>query len=120
MAAIRPVSGTSRALISSSAARSGGSTAPRIRPGDQLFQERRFHGYKLADTKFAGPTMFSSGDTVHRNQHGAPVAKERSTAIRYLAAEAEKRGMFRDQLKPIHRWTSDELEQDREAPAPTG
>ena len=48
----------------------------------------------MTDTKFAGPTMFSRGDTVHRNQHGNLVAKARSTAIRYLAAEAEKRGMY--------------------------
>src|SRR5262245_18030825 len=48
-----------------------------IRPGDHLTQTRRFDGYKVADTKFAGPTLFSRGDTVHRNQHGALVAKER-------------------------------------------
>ena len=84
---------------------------PRIRPGDRLFQQRRFDGYKLADTKFAGPTMFSRGDTVHTNQHGAPVAKERATAIRYLASEAEKRGMFNAQTAPIKRWTSEELKQ---------
>ena len=59
-----------------------------VRPGDKLFQERRFHDYKVADTKFAGPTMFPRGDTIHRNQHGALVARERSTAIRYLAEEA--------------------------------
>ena len=41
-----------------------------IRPGDKLFQERRFHDYKVVETKFAGPTMFSRGDTVHTNQHG--------------------------------------------------
>src|SRR3546814_7329780 len=51
---------------------------PGVRPGDKLVQERRFDGYKVADTKFAGPTVFTRGDTVHRNQHGAPVAKERS------------------------------------------
>ena len=61
-----------------------------IRPGDKLFQERRFYDYKVTDTKFAGPTMFSRGDTTHRNQNGALVAKARSTAIRYLAAEAER------------------------------
>ena len=55
-----------------------------VRPGDKLFQERRFHDYKVTETKFAGPTMFSRGDTVHTNQHGALVARERSTAIRYL------------------------------------
>jgi acyl dehydratase len=84
---------------------------PRIRPGDRLSQERRFHGYKVRDTQFAGPTMFSSGDTLHTNQHGAPVAKERSTSIRYLAAEAEKRGFFASQLQPIRRWTRNELEE---------
>jgi hypothetical protein len=61
--------------------------------------------------RFAGPTMFSSGDTVHTNQHGALVAKERSTSIRHLAAEAERRGFFANQLQPIRRWTRDELEQ---------
>jgi acyl dehydratase len=82
---------------------------PRIRPGDQLFQERRFHDYKIADTRFAGPTMFSRGDTIHRNQHGMTVAKARSTGIRYLAAEAEKRGMYQKKLPPKPRWTGAQL-----------
>jgi acyl dehydratase len=81
----------------------------RVRPGDKLFQERRFHDYKVTDTKFAGPTMFSRGDTLHRNQHGTIVAKSRSTAIRYLAEEAERRGMYANQLGPIKRWSPDEL-----------
>jgi len=83
----------------------------RIRPGDHYTQERRFDGYKLAETKFAGPTMFSRGDTIHYNQHGALVAKERATAIRYLVAEAAKRSMFQKQLTPIRRWTAEELKQ---------
>src|SRR6267142_3566329 len=83
----------------------------RIRPGDRLFQQRRFDGYKISDTKFAGPTMFSRGDTIHTNQHGALVAKERAIAIRYLAAEAERRGMFENQLTPIRKWTRKELMQ---------
>ncbi|MGB8364639.1 MAG: MaoC family dehydratase N-terminal domain-containing protein [Rhizomicrobium sp.] len=80
-----------------------------VRPGDQLFQERRFYDYKVVETKFAGPTMFSRGDTIHTNQHGALVAKERSTAIRYLATEAEKRGMYENQLGAVRRWTNEEL-----------
>ena len=48
-----------------------------VRPGDKLFQERRFYDYKVTDTKFAGPTMFSRGDTTHRNQHGSLIAKAR-------------------------------------------
>jgi acyl dehydratase len=81
----------------------------RVRPRDQLFQERRFHDYKITDTKFSGPTMFQRGDTIHTNQYGALVAKERSTSIRYLAAEAERRGMYENQLAPTRRWMHEEL-----------
>ena len=82
-----------------------------IRPGDKLLQQRRFDGYKITDTKFAGPTVFSRGDTVHRNQHGALVAKERSTAIRYLIEEARKRGMYDKAQRTPKKWTSQELEE---------
>ena len=81
----------------------------RVRPGDKLFQERRFHDYKVVDTKFAGPTMFSRGDTIHTNQNGTLVAKERSTAIRYLAAEAEKRGMYQSTAGTKKHWSNAEL-----------
>src|SRR5262245_34521175 len=36
---------------------------PRVRPGDKLTLERMLFDYKVRDTKFAGPTMFSRGDT---------------------------------------------------------
>lgn len=84
---------------------------PRVRPGDKLTQAARFHGYKVAETKFAGPTMFSSGDTTHTNQHGVLVAKERSTAIRYLAEEARKRGMYEQDDQPVRRWSAEELKE---------
>ena len=80
-----------------------------VRPGDKLFQERRFHDYKVTDTKFAGPTMFSRGDTTHTNQRGVLVARERATSIRYLATEAGKRGMFESQAGTVKRWTATEL-----------
>ena len=73
--------------------------AARCAPGDKLFQKRRFHDYKVVETKFAGPTMFSRGDTIHTNQNGVLVARERSTAIRYLYEEAKKRG----DLEPTRR-----------------
>jgi acyl dehydratase len=82
-----------------------------IRPGDHFSHQRRFDGYKLAETKFAGPTLFSRGDTIHFNQHGSLVAKERATAIRYLVAEAERRSMFQRQLTPIRKWRREELQQ---------
>jgi hypothetical protein len=53
--------------------------------------------------------MFSRGDTVHVNQHGALVARERSTAIRYLRSEATKRGLYESQLGEIRSWTEAEL-----------
>lgn len=81
-----------------------------IRPGDKLVQERRFDGYKITDTKFAGPTMFSRGDTIHRNQHGSLVAKERATAIRYLVSEAVKRGMYDNRENTVKMWADDELQ----------
>jgi acyl dehydratase len=80
---------------------------PRLKPGDRLTQQRRFHDYKVTDTKFAGPTLFSRGDTLHLNQHGTPVCKERSTSIRYLAAEAERRRMLNAGKAP--RWTRAQL-----------
>jgi len=83
---------------------------PRIVPGDRIEHERIFQGYKMAETKFAGPTMFSYGDTFHRNQRGELIAKARSTSVRYLAAEAEKRGFYREQA-PAPRWTRAALEE---------
>lgn len=80
-----------------------------VRPGDRLVQERIFLDYKVAETKFAGPTMFSRGDTIHRNQRGDLVAKARSTAIRYLAEEAEKRGMYEAMAGEKRRWTRAEI-----------
>jgi acyl dehydratase len=80
----------------------------RIRPGDKLTQERRLDGYSVAETKFAGPTVFTRGDTVHRNQHGALVAKERATAIRYLREEARKLGMYDRKALAPKRWSAEE------------
>ena len=81
---------------------------PRIFPGDRLDHERVFKGYKLAQTKFAGETMFSWGDTIHRNQRGESVATARSTSVRYLAEEARKRGFY-GQTAPAPTWTQDAL-----------
>lgn len=82
-----------------------------IRPGDKLTQERSFAGYKLADTAFSGPTMFADGDTVHRNQHGSLVAKERATSIRYLIDEAAKRAVYGKASRPPKLWTKAEIDE---------
>ena len=80
---------------------------PRIEPGDHLRQERMLYDYRVTETKFAGPTMFSRGDTTYINQHGEMVAKQRSTSIRYLAEEARKRAQFSEKDDP--EWSDDAL-----------
>jgi len=65
--------------------------------------------YRVTHTKFAGPTMFSRGDTTYKNQRGQTVAKQRSTSIRYLASNARTLHSFADQeQEPV--WTPEELE----------
>ncbi len=80
-----------------------------IRPGDKLTQERRFDGYDIAQTGFAGPTMFARGDTIHTNQMGELVARERATAIRYLVEEAKKRAVYDKEKRAPKVWTNAEL-----------
>jgi acyl dehydratase len=67
---------------------------PRVRPGDKLVCHRMPYDYKLADTKFAGPTCFQRGDTLYINQKGERVALQRSTAIRYRVQGAKDKDMF--------------------------
>jgi acyl dehydratase len=81
----------------------------KVRPGDKLFQKRRFDGYDVKDTSFAGPTVFTRGDTEHRNQNGVLVARERATAIRYLVDEANKRKVYGKEKASPKRWDKQEL-----------
>ena len=81
---------------------------PRIKPGDLISQERMLFDYKVTQTKFAGPTMFSRGDTTYINQNGKLVAKQRSTSIRYVAAQARELGLFADSVEK--EWSDEELE----------
>lgn len=80
---------------------------PRIEPGDRIKGERMLFDYRVTETKFAGPTMFSRGDTTYINQRGEMVAKQRSTSIRYLAEEARKRAQFNEKDDP--EWSDDAL-----------
>jgi acyl dehydratase len=81
---------------------------PRIEPGDRITHDRMLFDYKIAETKFSGPTMFSRGDTTYINQRGEPVCKQRSTSVRYLAENARKLGMFKDNVPRA--WTDQQLE----------
>jgi len=81
---------------------------PRIEAGDLMRQDRMLFDYKIAETKFSGPTMFSRGDTTYINQRGELVCKQRSTSVRYLAENARKLGMFKDNVP--RSWDDGELE----------
>jgi hypothetical protein len=80
---------------------------PRIEPGDRMRQERMLFDYKVTLTKFAGPTMFSRGDTTYINDKGIVVCKQRSTSIRYRADLARERSEFGQEREPV--WTDAEL-----------
>jgi acyl dehydratase len=82
---------------------------PRIEPGDHIRATRMAFDYKVADTRFAGPTMFQRGDTNYFNQHGEPVAIQRSTAIRFIVENARRLG-FMDSVAEDYEWTDEELE----------
>lgn len=80
---------------------------PRIKPGDRVAQDRMLFDYRVTNTGFAGPTMFSRGDTTYVRNDGTFICKQRSTSIRYLAEEARKRAKFSDEKDP--EWTEDQL-----------
>ncbi len=67
---------------------------PRVFAGDRLSTDKMLFDYKVTQTKFAGPTMFSRGDTNYVNQRGEFVAKQRSTSIRYRADIARRLNSF--------------------------
>lgn len=81
---------------------------PRVRPGDQIEVRRRHHDYRVAQTRFAGPTVFARGDTTHVNQRGDVVSKQRSTSVRYLVDEARRRSHFAE-TSPEPSWTDEQL-----------
>jgi acyl dehydratase len=82
---------------------------PRIRPGDRIRSDRMLFDYRVTHTKFAGPTMFSRGDTTYINQLGEVIAKGRSTSIRYRAENARAMDSFAEQRKPPE-WTIEDLD----------
>ena len=69
---------------------------PRIEPGDRIRHERMLFDYKLTETKFAGPTMFSRGDTTYVNQQ----RRDRLQAA--LDLDPLPRGP-RARARPVHR-----------------
>ena len=82
---------------------------PTLEPGDLVQHDRMLFDYKVSETKFAGPTMFSRGDTSYIKQTGEVVCKQRSTSVRYLAENARKQGFFAGRKR--RSWTEPELEE---------
>jgi acyl dehydratase len=81
---------------------------PRIYPGDKVHVERLAFDYRVTNTSFAGPTMFQRGDTTYINERGETIALQRSTAIRYLAENAQRLASFADAQEPV--WTAADLD----------
>jgi hypothetical protein len=82
---------------------------PRIHGGDRIRSERLPYDYRVADTSFAGQTMFQRGDTTYINQHGDLIARQRSTSIRYLVANARKLDSLKE-LEKEPEWTDEDYE----------
>lgn len=57
---------------------------PRIQAGDTIRNLRVPYDYTVKDTGL-GPTCFQRGDNNYINQNGEPIAKQRSTSLRYHA-----------------------------------
>jgi N-terminal half of MaoC dehydratase len=76
--------------------------------GDILETERIPFDYAVKETRFAGPTCFQRGDTFYRNQDGKLIAKQRSTAIRYIASAGSENTNMDDAEET--EWSDGELE----------
>ena len=83
---------------------------PRVVPGDKIEVHRRHHDYRVAETRFAGPTVFGRGDNTHVNQRGEVVSKQRSTSVRYLVEEARRRSHFNQEAGVEPTWTGEQLD----------
>ena len=82
---------------------------PRVFPGDKLSLDGMCFDYRVTNTAFAGPTLFTRGDTTYVNQEGQFIAKQRFTSIRYLVSNMRKQNTFAGQEKDPE-WTDEQLE----------
>jgi N-terminal half of MaoC dehydratase len=83
---------------------------PRIRPGDRIRTDAMLFDYRLAETKFGGPTLFSRGDTSFFNQNGDALGKLRSTSIRYHPENARRLNSLAEQ-QAHPQWTAAQLDE---------
>jgi len=80
---------------------------PRIEDGDRLYNERIPYDYVVKETGFAGPTCFQRGDNNYYKADGTPIAKQRSTSIRYRAASGGENVNIEQFEAPV--WSDDEV-----------
>lgn len=80
---------------------------PRIKPGDEIYEEKIPVDYTVKETKFAGPTCFQRGDNIYYNAGGEKVATQRCTSIRY-SAEAGAQNVDKTQLQESL-WNTEEM-----------
>ncbi|HLI25102.1 MAG TPA: MaoC family dehydratase N-terminal domain-containing protein, partial [Acidimicrobiales bacterium] len=80
---------------------------PRVVPGDHLVCHRMPYDYRVAVTRFAGPTCFQRGDTLYINDRGQRVALQRSTTIRYRVGATRGGGDGASGGEP--EWTDEDL-----------
>lgn len=81
---------------------------PRVRPGDRIRTDTMLFDYRVTETKFGGPTLFSRGDTSFFNQLGELIGKLRSTSIRYNPENARRLDTLGNQ-KDAPQWTDSKL-----------
>ena len=99
---------TSPAPTCSSAATSGGSSGRASSPATASRLERMLFDYKVTETKFAGPTMFSRGDTTYINQRGELVAQA-ALDLDPLPAPRRRAAAAPSRTPPSRSWTEDEI-----------
>jgi hypothetical protein len=81
----------------------------RLFDGDRVINEKIPFDYVVKETKFAGPTCFQRGDNNYYNQISEPIARQRSTSIRYRRDLAVEMGSLNETEDP--QWTDEELAQ---------
>ncbi|HEY2108074.1 MAG TPA: MaoC family dehydratase N-terminal domain-containing protein [Candidatus Binataceae bacterium] len=81
---------------------------PRVKPGDRIRTDTMLFDYRVTETKFGGPTLFSRGDTSFFNQRGEAIGKLRSSSIRYNPENARRLDTLGGQ-KNEPQWTAADL-----------
>jgi len=83
---------------------------PRVEIGEHVVSKRTALDVRTTTTKFAGPTAFQRGDTTYVNLDGKVLARQRSTAMRYLVSNLRSKSGSASPTT-IRSWSGVELEE---------